>query len=152
MTVIAELLVALLGLAGFLLANYIRATKRRQTPLVCPIHGSCEVVVRSQFSALLGIPLEYWGMAYYSLITLAYFLFALSPTAAPAIVSYFILSLTATAFLFSLYLTAIQAVVLKHWCTWCLCSAALCTVIFSLVIYVSDLSLAALTGSWLSLF
>jgi len=133
------------------LANYIRCTKRDQAPLVCPLEGSCETVVHSEYSKLFGIPLEYIGMAYYGLITLFYLLFAFIPQTLPTAVLYFILSLTVAAFAFSIYLTAVQAFVLKHWCTWCLCSAMICTAIFILVIYLSDLSLKEIFTSLTSL-
>ena len=38
--------------------------------------------------------------------------------------------ITVMATLFSFYLTYIQASKLKEWCTWCLISALLCSIIF----------------------
>ena len=36
------------------------------------------------------------------------------------------------AFAFSIYLTLLQAFVLKNWCTWCIISACICASIFAL--------------------
>lgn len=138
MIMVLEIVVALLGFSGFLLANYIRDTKKTSVPLVCPLEGSCETVVHSKYSNFLGIPVEMIGILYYGLITLVYFLLAFSPDILPDIFSYIIIGLSITAFLFSLYLTAIQSILLKHWCTWCLISAGICTAIFLLTSYISS--------------
>lgn len=49
-----------------------------------------------------------------------------------------LLGLSLVAFLFSAYLTFIQAFTLRQWCTWCLISAGLCTLIFALAIVGSE--------------
>jgi uncharacterized membrane protein len=138
MFMLAEILIALLGFCGFLLANYIRDTKKGATPLVCPLEGSCETVIHSDYSKFLGIPVELIGIFYYGLVTLSYFLFAFFPTIMPSLTSYIILGITTVAFVFSLYLTAVQSLLIKHWCTWCLISAGICTVIFIIATYASS--------------
>jgi uncharacterized membrane protein len=135
---IANIIVILLSCTGFLLANYIRTTKKAPGTLVCPMEGSCEEVVTSQFSKIMGVPVEIMGMAYYSLTFLVYLSFLISPTLLPEVSSYIMLGVGATAFLFSIYLTIVQSALLKHWCTWCLCSAAISTIIFLIVLYVSN--------------
>lgn len=138
---ISKILVAVLGASGFMLSRHIWYSKRKTTPLVCPLNGKCENVINSRFSKLLGIPLELIGMAYYGLIALFYLTYSFSPQTLPNIASFIILGLTSAAFAFSIYLTALQAVVLKSWCTWCLFSAGLCTLIFICVLFISELSL-----------
>jgi len=138
MLTIAEIIVSLLGFSGFLLANYIRDTKKNAAPLVCPLEGSCETVIYSKYSKIMNVPVELLGIFYYGLVTLSYFLFAFFPHVMPETVVYIVLALTLCAFLFSVYLTAIQAILLKHWCTWCLISAGICTVIFIIVFYFSS--------------
>lgn len=138
MEMILEIVIALLGFSGFLLASYIRDTKKSSTPLVCPLEGSCETVVHSKYSFFLGIPVELLGIIYYGFVTLAYFFYAFFPGIMPGIISYLILGLSTAAFLFSLYLTAVQSFLLKHWCTWCLISAGICTAIIILASYHSS--------------
>ncbi len=138
MLTIAEVIVALLGFSGFLLANYIRDTKKNATPLVCPLEGSCETVIYSKYSKIMNVPVELLGVIYYGFITLVYFLFAFFPNVIPEEFSYVTLGLTVAAFLFSIYLTAVQSLLLKHWCTWCLISAGICTTIFLIVFYFSN--------------
>ena len=133
-----KILIALLGFAGFLLARYIRTHKQRMTPLVCPLEGSCESVVHSDYSRIFGIPVELLGMIYYALIAILYSLSVLYPVLISTEISYIVLSVSIVAFLFSMYLTAGQAFVLHHWCTWCLFSASICTAIFLLALIVMN--------------
>jgi uncharacterized membrane protein len=138
METVGTILVAIFAFIGLLIANYIRGTKKTAGALVCPLEGSCDTVVHSDYSRLFGIPIETLGMLYYSLIFLTYLYFSFSPTAVPLPVSYFVLALSVAAFLFSMYLTGIQAFVLHHWCTWCLFSASICTIIFVLALLIMD--------------
>lgn len=145
---IFKILVVVFGTSGFLLARHIWHSKRKSSPLVCPLNGKCENVIHSKFSKLFGIPLEILGMAYYGLISVFYLLYSFSPQTLPVYASYIIMGITVTAFLFSIYLTLLQAVVIKSWCTWCLFSAGLCTLIFLLVFLISEVSIKELIGSF----
>ena len=138
-----KILIALLGFSGFLLAGYIRNHKQKMTPLVCPLEGSCEAVVHSDYSKILGIPVELLGMTYYAAIAILYSTAVLYPTLVNTQISYMVLSVSILAFFFSVYLTAIQAFVLHHWCTWCLFSAGICTSIFLLALIVMNQNILA---------
>lgn len=120
-----------LGFAGFLLAFYIRHKKQSHETMVCPLNSDCDAVIYSQYSKFLGIPVEFLGLAYYGLISVSYGTFLAFPSLASPRAVFFILAITTTAFLFSMYLTAIQAFAIRQWCTWCLTSAGLCTLIFA---------------------
>ncbi len=142
----------LLGTTGFLLSRHIWHSKRQSAPLVCPLNGKCENVIHSKFSKLFGIPLEIIGMLYYGLIAVFYLLYSFSPQTLPVYASYIIMGITVTAFVFSIYLTLLQAVVIRSWCTWCLFSAGLCTLIFLLVFFISEISIQELVDSISSFF
>ncbi|MEX2008266.1 MAG: vitamin K epoxide reductase family protein, partial [Candidatus Spechtbacterales bacterium] len=45
------------------------------------------------------------------------------------------LAASAAAFVFSAYLTFLQAVVIRDWCSWCLISATISTIIFAFSLY-----------------
>ena len=122
------------ALAGFFIANYIRRKKHRGEKLVCPLRSDCEAVVHSQYSTLLGIPLEYLGMTYYLIIAAAHGVFLVWPASSLVLFHKIILAATVAAFGFSMYLTFIQAFKLRQWCVWCLISASFCTVIFALTL------------------
>ena len=130
--------ICLCAALGFSLAFNIFLKKKAKKPLICPLKGQCDAVVHSEYSKLFGIPLELLGMFYYLVILLSYgsFIFFADIT----VHEFFVLGVTfatGIAFFFSIYLTAIQAFVLKKWCTWCLMSATLCTLIFFAVVQLS---------------
>ncbi len=146
------ILAALLALFGFSIATYIRHKKASFQPLVCPIGHSCDTVIHSDYSRFLGIPLEYMGMLYYALVAFSYITLVLRPELALPIVFLGLLIVSLIAFLFSIYLTFIQAFALKQWCTWCLISAGLCTLIFSATLLGSEYGFIALLAEHKMLF
>lgn len=131
-----KLIIAALAFVGFLIAGYIHVTKKNASPLVCPLEGSCDAVIHSDQSSLFGIPVELLGAVYYALMGTVYIFFFLFPSELHEWFPYSLLVVTALAFLFSLYLTAVQAFVLKHWCTWCLFSAGICVMMFLITVIV----------------
>lgn len=115
---------------GLSLAAFIHYRKRLHHPLVCPIGHSCDPVVHSDYSRFMDIPVEILGVIYYTIIVVAYAATLMVPSLHSDLLGTLLLGLSAAAFLFSLYLTAVQAFILREWCSWCLISATLCAVIF----------------------
>lgn len=138
---LAYLVIIVSGLTGASIAGYIHGKKFRNDKLVCPVGSDCEVVIYSKYSKFLGIPIENLGVIYYLTVALSYTVLFLFPKPNSEILSFFTLSITTLAFLFSLYLTYIQAVNLRQWCVWCLLSAGLCTIIFLSVWSFSEINL-----------
>lgn len=124
------MLIVVFALCGLSLAVFIHYKKRLHVPLVCPIGHSCDPVVHSRYSRFMDVPVELLGVLYYALIVAAYSLSLMYPALYEGTTALFLLGLSALAFLFSLYLTFVQAFMLREWCTWCLISAALCAGIF----------------------
>ena len=144
MTISWHIILIFAAFGGFLLSFYIRHKKRAHEKMICPLDSDCDAVVYSDYSKFFGIPLEILGILYYGIIAVSYALFLIIPAfAAPAVV-FSILILTIAAFLFSLYLTFIQAFALKQWCTWCLISAGLCAIIFATALGASEFSFISL--------
>lgn len=129
---------AVLAIAGFSIASYIRHKKVSQETLVCPIGHTCDTVIHSDYSKFFGIPIELMGMLYYGIIAFSYLAIGLRSDLAWPEVSLVLLLLSTFAFLFSIYLTFIQAFALKQWCTWCIISASLCTLIFASTLFALD--------------
>lgn len=127
---ITNLILVLIGLTGYLLAQYIYRKKREDKPLVCPLKSNCDVVITSKYSKVLGIPLESLGMMYYMVIALFHTAVIAYPALLTETVGQVSMVISTAAFLFSLYLISVQAFILRQWCTWCLCSAFLCAAIF----------------------
>jgi uncharacterized membrane protein len=127
---IAYVFITVLALGGLSLSIYIYRKKRRKETMVCPMGSDCDAVIHSQYAKFLSVPVETLGLIYYGFITLVYVGLTLSLFVGTPIVAIAALVITAFAFLFSLYLIFIQAFVLRQWCTWCLISASICTVMF----------------------
>ena len=98
--------------------------------MICPLGTDCRTVIESEYSHFWGIRLEFLGMAYYLLITATYISFIVYPYLAFPELIFSVLILSALAFLFSGYLAGVQAFALNQWCTWCLASAGISTLIF----------------------
>ena len=127
---IADLILMIIGCAGFTLASYIYRRKRAKKPLICPLRTKCELVTQSSYSKFLGIPVEILGMLYYASVVILHGFVVVYPVIFTASTARASLIISTIAFLFSLYLISIQAFVLKQWCTWCICSAMFCVAIF----------------------
>ncbi|OGN01981.1 MAG: hypothetical protein A2651_02110 [Candidatus Yanofskybacteria bacterium RIFCSPHIGHO2_01_FULL_42_12] len=141
-------IIIFIAFSGFLLAAYIRHKKVYKEALICPLKSNCETVIFSDYSKFFGVPVELLGIAYYLIVVLTYGIFMALPVEMPQILVFGVFSLTIVAFLFSLYLTFIQAFALKQWCTWCLISAGFCTGIFGLAVFASPHNFAALVGEY----
>src|SRR3989344_4608754 len=126
----AYTIIIFLAFIGFLIATYIRHHKKNvKEALICPLKANCDTVIHSDYSRFLGIPLEVLGMIYYGLLALSYGLLIVFPSfGIPLIVSGLMVA-SICAFLFSIYLTIVQAFVIKNWCTWCIISATICAAI-----------------------
>lgn len=130
---ISFFLLAIAGLSGLIgaaLSNHIRVKKSSQEKFICPVGFDCETVIHSRYSKFLGIPNENLGILYYLFVAGSYAIFLFVPSWHGELFSFTVISATTLAFIFSVYLTFIQAVVLRQWCTFCLFSTALCTLIF----------------------
>ena len=119
---------------GLAVALYIFRKKKSGEKMICLFNSDCEAVVKSDYSKIFGIPVEWLGIAYYAVTAVSYLVFAFAPQLSQNIFSVILLWATVLAFLFSIYLTYIQMAKLRQWCTWCLTSALICTVIFLAVL------------------
>ena len=111
------------SLLGICISLYIRTRKQQNVKLVCPREGSCDKVVHSTFSTTLGIDNSVLGLLYYAINAVLYVLAVVSPHLFTTPVLWVMVILTCLGAFFSLYLIALQAFVIKHWCVWCLGSA-----------------------------
>ena len=108
------------------------------SPMICLGGGTgCDTVRASSYSHLFGVPLPAFGVLMY--VTLALLVFAENLAAArlAELIRYAVTGIAGAGFLFSLYLSGIEAFVLHSWCTWCMISAASVTVIFALALWVT---------------
>ena len=119
--VLALILLSFLGLVDTLYLGL-----KRGKPVVCSITTGCEEVLNSKYSAVAGVPISWFGFAFYLTV------FSLSVFAVFGELRYlkFVFWLALPAVLISIGLFAIQAFVLNAYCQYCLGSAILVTLIF----------------------
>lgn len=137
--ILPHILLIFTAFAGVILTLYIRTKKSTHQPMVCPLGADCNAVIHSEYAHFLGIPVELLGMVYYAAIAITYAVMLVASTLATPVVTLVLLLASTAAVLFSFYLTFIQGVLIKQWCTWCLTSAGLCAVIFLITSFTTPL-------------
>jgi len=107
--------------------------EKNKRKMVCPLRGSCEVVVESKYGKPLGIKNDILGILY--LLSLAFLITVdLLVPALSMYARFVIMGIATFGILFSAYLTYLQMFVIKEFCTWCL-AAALDNFIVVILIY-----------------
>lgn len=124
------LLIVAAALVGLTITINIYKKKHAKKPLVCPFNADCDSVIESDFSSFMGIGLEIYGALYYGFIAVMYSILIFFPHFQNDTLMAFMSAISISAFLFSVYLTFLQAFVIKTWCSWCLMSAGISTSIF----------------------
>lgn len=132
----------LLSLVGIFVAGYLTLHRFGYIgTLQCSVVGGCDTVQSSAYAFFpprtmvdWGFPVAAIGLAGYLVLFGVGLLglqpaFVRSPTVARLLVS-----LSGVAVVFSLWLTYVEAVVLRAWCQWCVVSAILIVCIFLLAL------------------
>jgi len=121
---------AVVAFLGFLDAAYLTILHLSETIPPCNV-GSCEEVLTSQFSTILGIPLALFGSGFYlSVIILC--LLLLTSFRKAFLLAFYVLA--TWGFIFSLFLLGLQAFIINAFCQYCLISLATSTGIFILAL------------------
>lgn len=136
--VFIRILITILSFLGFIVSWHIHTEKKKNKTMVCPMNFNCHAVVHSAYSKFLGVSLEIYGMIYYAFITLVYLCLFFVSSVLPLSLTLLLSALSVGAFLFSIYLTLIQLLILKEGCFWCFISAAVSVVIFILTFFLYD--------------
>jgi uncharacterized membrane protein len=125
-----QLAVAILAFVGMVDALYL-SLKRNAGPVPCHITRGCTDVLTSKYSEVAGIPLSWFGLAFYvTVFSLAVFTLFEGPESGQQSASRVIFYLSGVALIISALLVGIQAFVLRAYCEYCLLSAALVFTIF----------------------
>ena len=124
--------IALLAFFGMVDALYL-SIKRNAGPIPCHITHGCTEVLTSKYSEVAGIPLSWFGLAFYlTVFSLAIFTLFDESKDSPALPLRLVFYLSGLALIISALLVGIQAFVLRQFCEYCLLSAALVLSIFLL--------------------
>lgn len=125
---IASLILIVIGL---LVSGYLSYVKLTDTNMVCAEGGAfnCDAVQRSVYSKFMGIEVAYLGLATYVVLGAL----VLFEQRTPILQQYgpmIIFGITLFAFLFSMWLVYVQAVLLQAFCMWCLAHEVTMTLLF----------------------
>ncbi|MBI2657568.1 vitamin K epoxide reductase family protein [Candidatus Woesearchaeota archaeon] len=113
-----------LSVIGFAVSFYIFYSKKYDQPMHCIMGRNCDEVVKSRYGKTFGIENTIPGMAYYVLVFVYGILLLLNRNVFKVnIIYYFIVIASIGSVLFSAYLAAVQAFVLKKWCEYCIVSS-----------------------------
>lgn len=108
------------ALLGLIVSLYIYRTKKKKTKLICPRESNCEKVVHSTHATTMGIPNELLGVLFYTTQGALWTGLLLVPELASAWYVFILTILTVGGVIFSIYLIALQWLVIRAWCMWCL--------------------------------
>ena len=129
----------ILAIVGLLDSWYIFYKKQKNEKLVCFIGQDCNEVVNSKYSHIYGVPNEVLGIIFYL------FILGIVGLLAFGITEFHDISLIAVihfiaffALLLSIFLTTIQAFVLKAWCEYCLVASFANFGIFVLAFFIQQ--------------
>lgn len=119
--------VAVLAAAGILVAGYLSWHKVIGEPLWCAGGSSCDVVNASSYSYFFGIPVAYLGLAAYMALLGLGLAWRRAGDQTPAWVPLAAAGVATIGWIFSAYLTYLEAYVIYAYCIWCLASFAIIT-------------------------
>ena len=127
---VSRMVIALLSLVGVFIATYLLLHKLGVIGTLACGTGSCGTVQASPWAVFLGVPVPAWGVAGYASIFILSFAGLRPGLAGSRPLGLALVGFCAVAFVFSAYLTAIEAFVIHAWCRWCVASAIVATLIF----------------------
>lgn len=133
-----------LAIAGLVVSFYLFIPYAQDTSVeLCSTGGGCDAVKNSGFSHLFGIKhwalsLPFWGIIFYSFLII-YNLCDIFSNKMKELEQTLLLKLDLIAiiggFLFSIYLTGLEAFVITAWCSFCMIQAVIATLYFTSYIY-----------------
>ena len=113
-----------LSVIGFAVSFYIFYSKKYDKPMHCMIGQDCDAVVKSKYGKTFGVENTVPGMIYYLLIFAYAAGMLLNRNIFKGnIIYHFLVIASIGSVLFSVYLTAVQAFILKKWCEYCIVSS-----------------------------
>ncbi len=126
-----QLLMAL-SLVGLFISSYLWWVYTSPLHALVCLGTGCDTVRLSRYAEILGLPMPVLGVAMYAALALLLFAEQLIATEFARKVRYAFTAIAAAGFLFSLYLTGLEAFVIHAWCAWCVGSAVAVTFIFGI--------------------
>ena len=119
-----------LSLLGIVMAIYVLQGFLRQAPIVC-LNSGCEIVRKSPYSYLFGIPVPGYGLVGYTILAILAFLRSASPKRNKQLLPW-IVGVATGGVAFIGWFTYMQLFVIRGVCTWCAVSAVNMVIIASI--------------------
>ena len=130
-----RMLTALVALVGVFVALYLALYKAGIIGALACGTGGCETVQTSKWAKFLGLPVAFWGVAYY-VVVFALTMAALQERWADSRrLLLALVVLTGWGVIFSAWLTYLELFVIHAICRWCVVSAVIAVVLFALVVW-----------------
>lgn len=111
----------ILSLVGVTIAVYVLQGFLRQAPIVC-LNTGCEIVRKSPYSYLFGIPVPGFGLVGYTIIAILAFLRTTSTKMEKQVLPW-IVGVASGGVAFVAWFTYTELFVIRGICTWCAISA-----------------------------
>ena len=128
-----RMLTALLALVGVFVALYLALYKAGVIGVLACGAGSCETVQLSRWATFIGLPVAYWGVAYYAVVFAVAFAVTQERWSDSRRLTLTLVLLTGWGVVFSAWLTYLELFVINAICRWCVVSAVIAVVLFALV-------------------
>lgn len=125
-----RMVIAFLALVGVLISVYLTLHKYGVIGSLACGTGNCETVQASKWAVFMGMPVPILGLVGYGALLIVA-LIGLNPVYHyNRVIALTLFVLADAGFMFSLYLTYLEAFVIHAWCRWCIVSAGLATMIW----------------------
>ena len=123
--------VAVFSLIGAFLAFYLLASNLGWTPPVPCGAGDCGTVQSSKYAKVGPVPVSGIGLAGYLALLMLSLAGLQGRLASSRAIPLLLFAGSLSGFLFSAYLTYLEAAVIKAWCRYCVASAIIITIVFA---------------------
>lgn len=118
----------ILSLLGLGVSVYLSYEYEFAARVNCPIGGlACDTVRNSIYSKFLGVSVPFYGVAFYIVVAILSIILIEKTT---RLVQRILWLSSFAGFIFSVYLTFLEAFVILAFCFWCVTSAIIATLIF----------------------
>lgn len=125
---VSNRLIFIFSLLGFGVASFLFYEYSFNGPIFCPTGQGCDIVRVSPYSHILGVPVPFLGVAYY--FTMAMLSVVHSHQLPHKVIRKLQILSSAAAVAFGVYLTFLEAFVIRAYCFWCVVSFIISIAIF----------------------
>lgn len=123
----------MLSVAGLGISVYLAHVEMTHVEAVCGPVGECNIVQSSQYARFLSVPVALYGVLFYLLVLGLWLLLRYQKKRHLDWIPGALAAITFAGALFSIYLTAMELLVIRAVCAWCLTSALISTLLLLII-------------------